>query len=75
VHSLHLLFTLSSGDVKSLVLLLDARDFAFDFLYPVFMSLLLSFMVFTFEFANFFQFSFFFNFKKGLFNRLSKEDV
>ncbi len=61
MHGLNLLFTLSSGNVQSLVLLLNARDFAFDFLNPVLVGLLLSLVVFAFEFADFLKFGFFLN--------------
>lgn len=75
VHGLNLLFTLSSGDVERLVLLLDAADFALDLLNPVLVGLLLAFVVFTFEFADFLQFSFLFYLKERLFDRLGEEDV
>jgi len=70
-----LLLALSSCNVKSLVLLLNATHFTFDFLNPVLVGLLLAFVIFTFEFADFFQFSFFFNFKKSLLNRLGEKHV
>jgi len=75
VHGLNLLFTLSSGDVECLVLLLDAADFALDLLNPVLVGLLLAFVVFTFEFADFFQFSFLFYLKERLFDGLGEEDI
>lgn len=75
VHGLNLLFTLSSGDVERLVLLLDAADFALDLLNPVLVGLLLAFVVFTFEFADFLQFSFLFYLKERLFDRLGEEDI
>lgn len=75
VHGLNLLLTLSSGDVERLVLLLDAADFALDLLNPVLVGLLLAFVVFTFEFADFLQFSFLFYLKERLFDRLGEEDI
>ena len=62
MHGLDLLFTLSSSNVQSLVLLFNAADFALNFLYPVFMGLLLAFMILTFEFADFLKLGFFLNF-------------
>lgn len=75
MHSLHLLLALGSSDVQSLVLLLNAADFTLDFLHPVLVGLLLAFVVFTFEFADFFQFGFFFDFEKSLLNRLGEKHV
>ena len=66
VHGLHLLFALATRNIESLVLLLDARNFAFDLLNPLVMCLLLTFMVLRFELANFFEFSLFFYLQKGL---------
>ena len=45
VHGLNLLFTLSSGDVERLVLLLNAAHFALHLLNPLVVSLLLALMV------------------------------
>lgn len=75
VHGLDLLLTLSSSDVECLVLLLDAAHFTLNFLNPVFVGLLLALMVLAFEFADFFQFCLFLDFKQSLLNRLSEEDV
>ena len=66
MHSLHLLFALATRNIECLVLLLDARDFAFDLLYPLVVRLLLPFMVLGFELTNLFEFSLLFDLQKGL---------
>lgn len=45
MHSLHLLFTLSPGNVESLVLLLDAGDLPLHFLDPLVVGLLLTLVI------------------------------
>lgn len=45
MHSLHLLFTLSPGNVESFVLLLDAGDLPLHFLDPLVVGLLLTLVI------------------------------
>ncbi len=68
MHRLNLLFTFGSRNVQGLVLLLDAGHFAFDFLHPLVVGLLLTLMVLALELTNFFEFCFFFDLQKSLFN-------
>ena len=68
MHGLHLLLTLSAGNVKSLILLLDAGYFTLHLLHPLIMGLLLALVVFSLEFANLLKLSFLFNFEQSLFN-------
>jgi hypothetical protein len=75
VHSLHLLLTFGSSNVKLFVLLLDAAHFTLHLLNPVFVGLLLALRVLAFEFADFFQFGFFLDLKKSLLHRFSEQDI
>lgn len=75
MHCLYLLFPLGPSDTKYLVLLLNSRDFLFNFLFPIISFSLLPLATFTFEFSNLFNFSLFFNFKNGLFHRLCQKYI
>ena len=61
MHGLDLLFAFGASDVEGLVLLLDAGDFAFHFLYPLVVGLLLTLVVLRLELSDFFEFGFFFD--------------
>ena len=75
MHGLDLLLSFESSLVQGLVLLLDAADFTLDFLLPLLVLIILPLAVLTLESANFIEFSFFFNFKKGLFNCFGQKHV
>jgi hypothetical protein len=63
VHSLDLLLSPRTSIVKSLILLLDARDLALDLLLPVVVVVLLTLLVLSFEFADLLQLGFFLDFQ------------
>jgi len=66
VHRFNLLLALGSGIVKGLILLLDERNLAFDFLIPLGVIVLLSLRILLFEFADFLQFGLLFDLQDGL---------
>lgn len=63
MHRLDLLLTLRTGNIESLVFLLDAGDFTLDLLDPLVVRLLLALVVLGLELTNFFEFSFLFDLK------------
>ena len=63
MHSLDLLLSPRTSIVKSLILLLDARDLALDLLLPVVVVVLLTLLVLSFEFADLLQLGFFLDFQ------------
>ena len=63
MHSLDLLLSPRTSIVKSLILLLDARDLALDLLLPVVVVVLLTLLVLSFEFADLLQLGFFLYFQ------------
>ena len=75
MHSLYLLVALGTRNCQCLVFLLDERDFTVDFLFPLCMIILLSFLVFLFELADLLKLSFFLDLKDGLLNGLGQQDV
>lgn len=75
VHSFDLLFSLSTGVVQSLVLLLDERNLALDLLLPLRVVVLLSLGVLLFELAYLLELSLFLHLQNSLFAGLSQEDV
>lgn len=68
MHGLHLLLTLGTRIVESLVLLLDQVDLAFDLLLPLVLVVLLTLLVLLFEFTDLLQLCLFFNLENGLLN-------
>ena len=72
VHGLHLLFALGARDVERLVLLLDARDFTFHFLYPLVVGLLLALVILALELPDLFQLLLFLDFEQCLLNGLGQ---
>jgi len=62
MHGLDLLFSLSFCIFQSLVFLLDALNFAFNFLLPVALQVYLSLMVVGFKLSDFLKLGFLLNF-------------
>ena len=75
MHGLDLLLTLGTCVVEGLVLLLDQRDLALDFLLPLVVIVFLSLLVLGLEFSDFLQFSLFLDFENGLLASLGQQDV
>ena len=70
VHSSDLLFTLDSSIFKRLILMLNALDLAFDFLFPGLTEVNLPLLVMVLELSDFFEFILFFDLEEGLLDRL-----
>jgi len=75
VHGLDLLLSLDARRVERLVLLLDARHFAFDLLLPAVVLVFLSLLILGFEFADLVELCLFLDLKQGLLDGLSQENV
>ena len=75
VHRFDLLLSLCTSIVEGLVLLLNEGDFALDFLFPLSVIVLLSFLILLFELANLLQLGLFFDLKNGLLNGFSEEHI
>ena len=75
MHSFYLLFTLGSCVIESLILLFDALSLAPHFLLPWFRCSILPLLILSFEFSNFFELSFFLDFKNCLLDCLGEQYV
>jgi len=75
VHGFDLLFSLGTRVVEGLVLLLDQRNLAFDFLLPLRVAVFLSLLVFLFELTDFLKLSLFFDLEDSLFAGFSQKNV
>ena len=75
VHSLKLLLSLASSNIKILVLNLDSLDLFLDFTLPFLVVISLSLVILIFELPNLLNLMFFFNFENCLIDTFTQENV